>query len=1035
MIAPRLLRPFVRTRTRLTLTVGLSLAALVAAPLPWLVGSGEPREKAEAAPAPITLRDEATARVEARRTGKEVLVETATSATSLTWARPDGQLRSTIHAAPQRAKDDDGQWQDLDNTLTRTEETPGGLDIRPVHPPTPVRFSAGSTTQEAGPAESVLAEVEIEGHTLTYTWPGPLPEPVLDGPRALYPEVRSGVDLLIVAREDGGFAQLLIVKNPAPATIDAVSTVSYGLRSETLVFRRDATTGGVQALDPASKREVAAIPTPFAWDSAGLDPDAEPGTAPRTATATSADVLRLSGLSGIEPGAAQAPIPTRLDGDGGNEVRLHLDAAASGLLTGKEVRYPIFLDPTLNSGATGWTFAYKPRPDSNYWNGTNFNGGTSDARVGHETDTGGTARSFWRMGFSSSLRGATVSEASFKVLNNYSWSCNARAIQLWLTGPISTGTTWRKQPDWMDRQETKSFAHGRSGCAADYVSYNVKAAAQDGADNGWSSLTLGMRASSETDEHAWRKFRANSAELSVTFNRPPNEPVNGTTTPGGACVTSPAGGVTVAKTNIVLAATATDPDNNLERLLFRFWATNTSPPATGTPVTPNSSGRGSRTIPSSTLVDGMTYAWDVTALDEADATSSSFPPGNNPCLLTVDASAPPAPEVTSEVFKEATDDGATWATVKFGQTGPITFAAESATRFSYSFDGVGSVDVPAPSGTATVPDLRPRHAGPTTLQVYAYDAAGNRSERTDYTFYVPPRDTADGPGDTGGDAIPDLLVVDDAGLLRNYAGDVNGELHAWQTASYTSEGTLNPPGHWYNPGAGTAALITKHSDVYPGDGSTDLFARIPDGTFWLYPGDGYGSFDVRRRIVVLLPANAPDPATWTQVKAIGDITGDKLPDLVLRAGTAFWTLSGYTGGSFQEATLMEGTAWARQEIVNVADVDLDNTPDLLWRNLDTGAMYVRHGRPGAVTGSVDLNSLKTAAASRNGDVSYGTSWTETNVSAVIGIPDVNGDGVPDIWARFGTDGQIRIYHPSTTNTNAPVKVVIGEDWRSFKAFG
>lgn len=65
-------------------------------------------------------------------------------------------------------------------------------------------------------------------------------------------------------------------------------------------------------------------------------------------------------------------------------------------------------------------------------------------------------------------------------------------------------------------------------------------------------------------------------------------------------------------------------------------------------------------------------------------------------------------------------------------------------------------------------------------------------------------------------------------------------------------------------------------------------------------------------------------------------------------------MSGYTGASFQEAILMNVDAWARREIVNVADIDLDSTPDLLWRNLDNGNMYVRHGKPGAVAGSVDL---------------------------------------------------------------------------------
>lgn len=496
----------------------------------------------------------------------------------------------------------------------------------------------------------------------------------------------------------------------------------------------------------------------------------------------------------------------------------------------------------------------------------------------------------------------------------------------------------------------------------------------------------------------------------------------------------PGGGTTVAKANITLSAKATDPDGNLSALRFRFWKTGTTAPA-GTLVTPTTDGRASLIIPSATLEDTATYSWEVSARDSAGAESSFFPPGNEPCRVTIDASEPPAPEVTSEVFKQATSDGTTWSTVRFGETGPITFTAEGAVKFTYSFESIGAVTVTATAGTATVPNLRPRHAGPTTLHVYAFDAADNRSARTDYSFYVPPSEVGDGPGDTGGDRIPDLLLVDSSGNLRNYAGDVGGELYGWLSASYSGNQVLNPAGHWYDPASGKAALITKHSDAYPGDGLTDLFARTPDGGFWLYPGDGYGSFNVDQRLRVLLPSNVPAPSTWTQIKAVGDITGDKLPDLALRAGTAFWVLSGYTGASFQEATLMEGASWARREVLNVTDVDLDGTPDLLWRNLDNGNMYLRHGKPGTTAGSVNLDSLKQAVNSRDGDVSYGTGFTEASMSAAVSIPDVSGDGVPDLWVRSGTNGMMQVYHPSKTAVGSSVKVVLGDDWSGVKSFG
>ncbi|GAA3342280.1 VCBS repeat-containing protein [Amorphoplanes nipponensis] len=1031
MTVPRLFSCFVRTRTRLICTSALLVAALVAAGLAWWPSSRATPPVPGAGAVPF--RDEAAALTEARASKKDVLIDSATTATSLTWALPDGQRRTQVHAVAQRTQDAQGRWAPVDMNLTSTGEAPDGLSVRPGNPPTPVRFAGGPAARPGGDGDTVLAEMEIGGRTIAYTWPGTLPAPVLDGSRALYPEVLPGVDLLLVARPEGGFGQLLIVKTRAAAAGTALASLSYGLRSAGAVFRRDAATGGVRILDAKTRAEIGAIPTPFAWDSAGRDPESP--EAPRTSTATPADVLKLSGLSGLEPGARQAPMPTRLDGDGTGAARLHLDAAATGLLTDARTRFPVFLDPPINSGDQAWTFVHKQNANSNFMNGTSYNGGTSDARVGYESENGGLARSFWRMGFKN-IKDAEVSAATFKVLNNHSWSCTSREFQLWFTGAISSGTTWNKQPAWTALQQKKSFAYGYgSSCADDYVSFNIRDAAQRAADVGATNLTLGLRATTETDTQTWRKFAATTATLEATYNTPPPEPTTGVSSPGGACVTGATGalGVTVAKTNITLSVKATDPDGNLSKVRFQFWKSGTTLPA-GTAVTPDSTGKASLTIASTTLVDKTTYSWAARAEDTSSAESTYYPPGTNTCLITIDATKPSPPDVDSSVWLEATPDGATWSTVKFGSTGPVTFKSPDAKKFEYSFGYVGPTPVTTTTGTYTVQNLAPRHSGPNTLVVYAYDAAGNRSDATLYHFYVPPRDTADGPGDVGGDGRADLMVVDASGRLLTLPGDVDGELYGNLAASYSTGGKLNPAGHWLDPATGKAALIAKFGDAYPGDGTTDLFARTPDGGFWLYPGDGYGSFNVDQRLRVLLPANAPAPSTWTQVKAIGDITGDKLPDLAVRAGTAFWLLSGYTGGSFQQATLMEGTAWARAEIVNIADIDLDGTPDLTWRHLDTGIMNLRHGKPGTVAGSVNLDSLKTAAASRAGDVQYGTGWGAANIYAVIGIPDVNGDRVPDMWAVSGVDGTTRIYHATTTYGGAQ-KTVLSVDWRGIKAFG
>ncbi|WP_282693337.1 DNRLRE domain-containing protein [Streptomyces sp. CC208A] len=1053
-----------RTRTRLSLTLGLVLAALTAALLPWWQPTNPPTTTGsgavDAKQASTGPKDEATARAEAVRTGKQVLVETATTATALTWALPDGQLRTRTHALPQRAKNAEGRWAPIDTTLKRSAKAPRGLGVAPVNAAVPLRFSSGdadgaradrSYVRAPQPGETVLAEVEFEGHTIAFTWPGALPEPVLDGPRALYSEVLPGVDLLLVAREEGGFGQLLIVKTPEAAKNPALARIGYGLRSATATFHNDPEANRVLVLNKAGQ-EVASVPTPFGWDANGRDAELPEGTTPRTSTATPADVLKLSGLSGMEPGAKSAQLPFSLEGDKSGTARISLDVAGTGLLSAKDVAYPVFVDPSINPGTQAWSLVVKNFANSSFYNGTNFNGGTSEARVGHENDTGLTARSFWRMGFDKTIKGATVSKAHFKVLNTHSWSCETREFQFYLTGSISSGTTWNAQPSWSTLVKKWSFAHGyNSSCPDAYESIDVKTAAQKAADNGWPNITFGLRATTETSTYTWRKFKATSAVMEVDYNRKPNEPTNGTSSPGGACVPGPGGGVTIGRTNIVLKVYAKDPDNNLGKVRFRFWKTGGTVPA-GTLVTaPASGGYVSLTIPATDplikdITTNTTYSWDVRAEDQLNAVSTFFPPGTEPCRITVDPTAPPAPIVDEDTtpFKPATSDGATWAEVKFGQTGPISFSSTGAKKFTYSWGGVGAITINADaSGSAKVTALQPPNAGPNTLHLYAFDSVGNRSARTDYTFYVPPKDAADGPGDVGGDGTPDLLVIDASGNLRSYAGQPHGELYGSLAASYRigtdGKAVLNPKGHWYDAGSSLnngAALISHYQDTYPGDGTTDLFARTPDGGFWLYPGDGYGSFDVDRRLKVRLPSNAPAPSTWIQLKALGDITGDKLPDVTVRtADGGFWVLSGYTGAGFQSATLMNSNAWARRDIVNLADINKDGTPDLLWRNLDNGNMYLRRGKPGSGTGSVDLESLKLAANAVNGDEVYGGSWTEANVDVAIGIPDINNDGIPDIWARFPSDGHMSIYHPSTTNTNGPVKTVIGSGWQDKKAFG
>lgn len=577
-------------------------------------GSGDESSQGQTAK-PVT---ETAALSQAAKTGESVEVTALRTARSTTWARPDGLMAKKLYSSPIRAKVG-GEWKDIDYDLHRTKD---GWEPRATN--TRMVFSAGSgkrgqerasrgtahrvslltglkdatmgsardatTADETG---SPLVTLTVDGHDIQLTWPGPVPAPVIDGSRALYPEIFPGADLVLTA-DDDGFAQLLVLKNRQAAADPRARQLTYGITSADLTFRLDPLTGVVTAENPYGN-EVAMSPTPLMWDSSGApavtdgdvgataqptesespesteSADNEPSDAPRPSeetteettesdeqTDTSPETLPVA-TDGPDPTVSESPLPSApaeptpapsqtgsaatlslrgLDGPSPDSRGELVEADLSGgkwsltpdqdFLNDSATTYPVFVDPSVKKHTQNWTTAYSRHPRATFYNGKGFNkGGTHEARVGFESDTWGTSRSYFNIAFDKGLKGTKITSAKLRMLETYAWSCSARSMSVHLTGTVNGHTNWKNAPKLHNGNKfaAKSFAHGyKSGCRDAYETFDVKKAAQKRADEGKDTITFGLRARDEHSQYAWKKFQANGENapvLELVYNRKP----------------------------------------------------------------------------------------------------------------------------------------------------------------------------------------------------------------------------------------------------------------------------------------------------------------------------------------------------------------------------------------------------------------------------------------------------------------------------------------------------------------------------------
>ncbi|MFI5753960.1 LamG domain-containing protein [Streptomyces sp. NPDC051569] len=671
--------------------------------------------------APAAGSEEA-ALAEARRTGKDVEVTALRSETSEVFAKANGRLESVQHLRPVRTRVN-GDWRDIDTSLRKL---PDG-SLSPAVASVGMAFSGGGD-------KAPLITLERAGRELSLSWPTTLPRPVIGGSTATYPSVLPDVDLQVRADVDG-ISQILVVKTPQAGADPRLATLRMAMDTDGLAVR-ETSDGGLVATDSGSGGPVFEAQQPLMWDSST-------GTGTDTASRTTAARTGEDAPSAPAESAKVAPIGVDIPA-GRDEIVLTPD---QDLL--KSATYPVYIDPQWYSPkASNWTMASRYWASSPQWR---FNG-DKDAGMGYcagdvRCAPEDTKRLFYSVP-TSQFSGKSILSAEFVVKETHSYSCDKTDVQLWRTKGISKTTTWNSQLAdgfWVDLLQTRSEAKGYgSSCPGGDVEFWALRAVQQAAANGWSTTTFGLRAKSETDRFAWKRF-SDDAYLRVQYNKPPAQIKMSQLSqdPGGSC-SSTTRRVRILPT--LRANAVTDPDGDTVAVQFQgTWDSGDGKGRivrwTSSQSTFKKSGSDfSVTMPSS-ITKNVAIGWHVRSYDGAQWSPWSYEGSATDCSMVYDTSVPAAPSITSAEYPKssAEDPSDPWhdGVGRYG-TFTISSAQTDVTKYWFGINANPSSarTLTTSGGGAKTMTFMPTKPGVNFITAQAFDAAGNGGGIATYYFRV-----------------------------------------------------------------------------------------------------------------------------------------------------------------------------------------------------------------------------------------------------------------------------------------------------------
>ncbi|RIJ78755.1 hypothetical protein D1871_02130 [Nakamurella silvestris] len=658
-------------------------------------------------------------------TGKPVEVDLETTGTSRVTAEPDGTYLLETSREPVRVQRN-GSWIPVDSSLTVDPEG----TVSPVATAVDVAFSGGGT----GPLITLTAP---DGRTLTYSWPGSLPTPVISGNAATYPAVLPGVDLVVTA-EPTSYSEVLVVRTPEAAQNPALTILRLSLDASGLTLVPGGDSGSTfRAVDPDG-HTVFDSERAIMWDSTT---GTKAGPAP----------------SAVDPGSGDVDVVDvqfSTTGEGTGLLQLSPPTAA---LTGPDVEYPVYIDPVVSVASGHFADVFNNGWD--YFDNHNYN-----LQVGYcgwpGCDGIGTGRAYFAFSSAALINRPTTAriiDASVYVRQVHAGAgCTAEPVSLMRTsGPISAGTTWPGPATSLIQTVSKG---GGDSCpqtpAGNIVFDNAALTAyfQGVADSDQAVTTFGLKAPDENEKMQWKRFDT-SPTLDVHYSFPTSQPVangiSGAVSCGGKNL------VTDSSPTLRGSAKGNNTDDPGIALAFAVFHAGAADPT-------YSSGWKATT-------SGTVYGWSAPALAQGNweyqVRAKSNPGDGNDVEqaipskrypFTVDT-APPSgtPTVVSRDYPEGT-----WGAPQ-NLPGMITIGAGGADNvvgFAYSWTDAGSILVPnaqdcgnytgthplgglidAVGGEAKLIPPKTLDAGPRTLFVRSFDNAHNLSAAVAaYPFYVSP---------------------------------------------------------------------------------------------------------------------------------------------------------------------------------------------------------------------------------------------------------------------------------------------------------